>query len=172
MTPTYSLDALNALSEPAFVAALANVFEHSPWVAQRAAAARPFADVDALHAAMCAALDASSDAAQLALIRAHPELTGRAAVREGWTPESAREQGGAGLTDCSPTEYAELVRLNTVYRERFGFPFILAVRGYDRQGVLAELARRVHNSREDERRESLAQIARIARLRLSDLTGQ
>lgn len=157
---------VNAMDREAFVAALGGIFEHSPWVAQRAFDARPFASVDALHAAMEAAMRAAPRAEQLALIRAHPELAGRAMVRKELTADSTREQAGAGLTECAPEEHARLVHLNARYSAKFGFPFILAVKGYDRAGVIAEFARRVDRDVEAEFAEALAQITRITRLRL------
>ncbi len=163
------LDDLNALDLAAFVATLGGVFEHSPWVAERAFDARPFADVDALHGAMVAVVRQAPRGEQLALVRAHPELAGRAMVRRELTADSAGEQAGAGLTQCTPDEHARLVALNARYNARFGFPFILAVRGYDRQGVIAEFARRVERDPAAEFDEALAQIARIARWRLDAL---
>lgn len=160
---------VNAMNEAAFVAAFGGVFEHSPWVAQRAFAARPFASVEALHRAMAAEVDRASDDERLALIRAHPELAGRAAVRGELTHESRREQAGAGLSECSPDEFARLTDLNARYLARFRFPFILAVKGYDRAGIIGEFERRVGNARDDELAESIAQIARIARFRLDAL---
>ena len=108
---------------------------------------------------------------QLALLRAHPELAGRAAVRGELTADSTQEQSGAGLTACSPAEYAQLTDLNRRYNEKFGFPFILAVKGYDRAGVIREFARRVERDRASELAEGLAQVARIAYLRLDALLG-
>jgi 2-oxo-4-hydroxy-4-carboxy-5-ureidoimidazoline decarboxylase len=163
---------INAMDRTAFVAALGGVFEHSPWVAERAWAAKPFASVDALHAAMAAAMHAATEDEQLALIRAHPELAGKAAVRGELTADSTREQSGAGLAQCTPEEFARLQALNARYHERFGFPFILAVKGWDRAGVIGELARRVDGDRATEFAECLAQIARIARFRLdAAITG-
>lgn len=166
-----TLAGINALDEAEFVAALGAVFEHSPWIAQRAFAARPFASVDALHRAMMTAVERGSDAERLALIRAHPELAGRAAVRGELTVESAREQSGAGLAECSPDEYARLADLNARYLARFRFPFVLAVKGYDRAGIIDEFARRLDNDRDSELAESIAQIARIARFRLEALVS-
>ncbi len=166
-----TLNQLNAMTPDAFAAALAGVFEHSPWVAQAAAARRPFSSVDALHAAMCEAVEAAGDARQLALVNAHPELAGRAAVRGELTAESTREQGGAGLDQCTRAEFDKLHALNRAYRDKFGFPFILAVRGYDRHGIIANFESRVDRSYDEEFRESLAQIYRIARFRLDDLIG-
>jgi OHCU decarboxylase len=157
---------LNAADRSAFVAALGGIFEHSPWVAEAAYAARPFAGVDQLHAAMVAAVHAAPRDRQLALIRAHPELAGRAMVRNELTAYSTSEQAGAGLTQCSPQEYARLVDLNARYNAKFGFPFILAVKGYDRAGVIGEFARRLESDPATEFAQALAQIARITRFRL------
>jgi len=163
-----TLDELNATDRAAFVAALGGIFEHSPWVAARAFAARPFDSVDALHRAMVGAMHAASRDEQLALIRAHPELAGRAMVRRELTADSTSEQSGAGLTRCSPEELARLIDLNARYHAKFGFPFILAVKGWDRAGVIAELARRIECDPAAEFAEALAQIARIAGLRLAE----
>jgi len=162
------LDDLNAASAQQFVALLEGIFEHSPWVARRAAAARPFSSREDLHAALVAAVDAAPRTEQLALIRAHPELAGRAAIREHLTAESTREQTGAGLDACTPQEFARLQQLNAAYDARFGFPFILAVRGHDRTSIIAMLAQRLTNSVEAERHEALAQIGRIAAFRLAE----
>lgn len=160
---------INAADRAGFVAALGGIFEHSPWVAERAFDDRPFASVDALHGAMVATMRAAPRAGQLALIRAHPELAGRAMVRSELTADSTKEQSGAGLTQCTPAEYARLVDLNARYNAKFAFPFILAVKGYDRQGVIAEFARRFERDAEAEFDEALAQIARITRFRLDAL---
>jgi OHCU decarboxylase len=167
-----TLAELNRLDRAAFVAALGHVFEHSPWVADAAWLARPFGDVGALHAAMVGAMMAAPPERQLALLRAHPELAGRAAVRGELTADSTAEQSGAGLTSCSPDEYARLQALNARYNARFGFPFILAVRGHDRAGVLAEFERRLGNTVDDERAECLRQVARITSMRLDALLGR
>jgi 2-oxo-4-hydroxy-4-carboxy-5-ureidoimidazoline decarboxylase len=118
---------------------------------------------------MCAVLAAADAEAQLALIRAHPELAGRAAIRGELTEASTREQRGAGLDQCSAEEYAELTRLNAEYNARFGFPFILAVRGHTRSSILANMAQRIANERAVEIATALTQIERIAALRLADL---
>jgi 2-oxo-4-hydroxy-4-carboxy-5-ureidoimidazoline decarboxylase len=145
------------------------VFEHSPWIAARAFDRGPFATVAELHEAMVAVMREATRDEQLALIRAHPELAGRAMVRNRLTADSASEQSAVGLTQCSPDEYARLVDLNARYHAKFGFPFILAVKGYDRQGVIAEIARRVECDRDTEFAEALEQIARIAQFRLEAL---
>lgn len=164
-----TIDDINAQDESAFVALLGGVFENSPWVARRAYAARPFAGVDALHAAMVAAVDHATADEKLALLRAHPELAGRAAVRGELTADSTQEQAGAGLAHCSPAEYEYLTELNRRYNDRFGFPFILAVKGYDRAGIIREFARRLESDRESEFAECLTQINRITRYRLATL---
>jgi 2-oxo-4-hydroxy-4-carboxy-5-ureidoimidazoline decarboxylase len=166
-----TLREINALDAHGFVAALGAVFEHAPWIAKRAHASRPFASIDALHAAMIGALERASGDEQLALLRAHPELAGKAAIAGDMTAASVDEQASAGLGACTPEEFARIDALNRRYRRRFGFPFILAVRGLDRRQVIGELARRVERERDVEFREGLAQVARIARLRLAALVG-
>ncbi len=161
-----NLDALNRASREDFVAALGGIFEHSPWVAERAFDARPFADVGALHAAMCAAMRGAGQDAQLALIRAHPQLAGRAAIAGELTDASTREQQGAGLDRCTPDEFAQITRLNDAYQARFGFPFIVAVKGHTRQGILAAMRARVGRAAAVEFDEALNQIERIAGFRL------
>ncbi|CAM2175726.1 2-oxo-4-hydroxy-4-carboxy-5-ureidoimidazoline decarboxylase [Burkholderia cenocepacia] len=165
----YTLQQLNTMVPSAFVAALSGIFEHSPWVAEVAAGQRPFASIDALHRTMSNAVETGGEARQLALINAHPELAGKAAVRGELTAESTREQSGAGLDQCTQEEFDKLLTLNRTYREKFGFPFILAVRGYDRHGIIANFESRVNHSRAEELRASLDQIYRIARFRLDDL---
>jgi 2-oxo-4-hydroxy-4-carboxy-5-ureidoimidazoline decarboxylase len=164
-----TLDQLNRASTEAFVAALSGIFEHSPWVAGAAAGLRPFASIEALHQTMSNAVRTAGETKQLALIDAHPELAGKAAVRGELTAESTREQSGAGLTQCTPEEFDKLQSLNRAYREKFGFPFILAVRGYDRKGIIENFESRLNNSRADEMRANLDQIDRIARFRLDEL---
>ncbi|WP_414442089.1 2-oxo-4-hydroxy-4-carboxy-5-ureidoimidazoline decarboxylase [Burkholderia sp. 22PA0106] len=165
----YTLAKLNTMTTDGFVATLSGIFEHSPWVAAAAAGARPYASIDALHATMSGVVERAGVEPQLALINAHPELAGKAAVRGELTAESTREQSGAGLDQCTQAEFDRLQQLNRIYREKFGFPFILAVRGYDRHGIIANFEARVANTREQELRASLDQIYRIARLRLDDL---
>ncbi len=163
------LTKINACDPTAFVAALGGIFEHSAWVAERVCDARPFANIDALHDAMMRVVREAPDSMQLALLRAHPELAGRAAVGGELTAESTKEQAGAGLNHCLPEEFARLTALNAAYSAKFGFPFILAVRGHDRASVLREFARRVANDRATEFEEALAQVSRITRLRLDAL---
>lgn len=164
-----TLDALNQSPPPAFVTALGGIFEHSPWVAEHVVAQRPFASVEALHAAMCAAVAGAGETLQMALIRAHPQLAGKAAIRGELTAASTSEQRGAGLDQCSPEEFAEITRLNADYEARFGFPFILAVKGHTRTSIIANMRARLGHAREAEIAEALAQIERIARFRLDAL---
>lgn len=159
---------LSSLDEASFTSALEGIFEHSPWVARRAWARRPFASREALAEALIEEMMAATEAEQLALIRAHPELAGKAAVAGQLTKESTQEQGGAGLNACSPEEFARLQELNANYNTRFGHPFILAVRGYSRQQIIEIFARRLLNDATTERQACLQQIARIAHLRLQD----
>ncbi|HEX8955780.1 MAG TPA: allantoate amidohydrolase [Burkholderiaceae bacterium] len=171
-----ALETLNRASVAQFTEALHGIYEHSPWVAQRAAAARPFANITALKLAMQLAVREADTDAQLGLIRAHPELAGKAAVAGTLTPESTGEQAKAGLNLCSPEEFATLQKLNADYNARFGFPFILAVKGpdgkgYTRQAIIAAFSRRLKNRQADEFAENLRQIDRIAELRLNDLLG-
>ncbi|QAA93589.1 2-oxo-4-hydroxy-4-carboxy-5-ureidoimidazoline decarboxylase [Pollutimonas thiosulfatoxidans] len=164
-----TLRQLNALPAAEFVARLGGVFEHSAWVAQGVASQRPFDSIDALHQAMTVCVQTASPQAQLQLIRAHPELAGKAAVRGELTEHSTREQAGAGLDQCSEQEYKALTQLNRQYLDKFGFPFILAVRGYDRAGIIAQMQRRLANDVDQEQNESLRQIYQIARYRLDDI---
>ena len=162
------LATLNSMLAPEFVSALGAIFEHSPWVAGHVVGARPFRSRLHLHEAMCEAVLRAGKDEQLALIRAHPEL----AARGDLTAASTREQKGAGLADCSPDELARIRALNAEYSERFGFPFVLAVKGHNAASILAELERRVHNDSETERAVALAQIGRIAGFRLADLVEE
>jgi allantoate deiminase/N-carbamoyl-L-amino-acid hydrolase len=163
------LQELNSMPAPQFVAALSGVFERSPWVPQGVAGMRPFNSGLHLHEAMFAAVMQASVDEQLALIRAHPELAGRAAVRGELTPESTREQQGAGLAACSPEEFSSLQRLNAAYAQKFGFPFVIAVRGHNPASVIAALAERIHNTADGERTVALHEIGRIAGFRLAEL---
>lgn len=165
------LDLLNQLDAADFTEALAAIFEHSPWVAERTWARRPFASIDALHTAMCETLARADIDDKLRLIRAHPKLAGKAAIRGELTAASTQEQSGAGLGHCSPEEFARISELNDAYDQRFGFPFILAVRGHTRSSIIANMALRTHNERDAEIAEALRQIERIAAFRLADTLG-
>lgn len=162
------MNEINALSEEAFVARFGFLFEHSPWIVGRAARFRPFADIDAMHAALMRVVTEAGDATQLALLRAHPQLADKVAIAEGLTRESAAEQASAGLDRLSPDEFETFHRLNRTYAERFGFPFIICVRLTDKAGILAAMADRVTHTPEQERAAALAEVAKIVRLRLED----
>jgi 2-oxo-4-hydroxy-4-carboxy-5-ureidoimidazoline decarboxylase len=155
----------------AFNRALGAVFEGSPWVAERAWAARPYATVAALHAAMLSAVRRATPAEQLALLRAHPDLADRAALAGTLSPSSEEEQAGAGLDRLDEANYARFQRLNRAYRRTFGFPFIIAVRTHDVNGILAAFERRLCHTRAEEVEAALAEIAVITRLRLETLMG-
>jgi OHCU decarboxylase len=168
--PVITLDALNTLPLSELVATLGAIFEHSPWVAERAAAARPFGSRQQLLDAMRAVVQAAPAEEQLALIRAHPQLGSRGR-RAQLTEASAREQRGAGLDACTDEQFARLMQLNAAYTQKFSFPFILAVRGHDPASILAALESRLNNDAESERSAALTQIGLIAGYRLADLVG-
>ncbi|WP_426208015.1 allantoate amidohydrolase [Massilia sp. TWP1-3-3] len=169
---------LNSCAPSDFVATLRGIYEHSPWIAQRAAGQRPFASVAALKFALQGVVSAASVDEQLALLRAHPELAGKAAIAGQLTAESTIEQARSGLNLCSATEFTALHALNAAYNAKFGFPFILAVKGPTGQGltreaIIATFARRLRlsNARVGEMAECLRQVHRIAELRINDLLG-
>jgi 2-oxo-4-hydroxy-4-carboxy-5-ureidoimidazoline decarboxylase len=153
----------------AFTGLLGGVFEHSPWVAQKAWERRPFADVAELHLHMMAALHAAAPQQQLALLRAHPELAGREAQRGTLTEASDSEQLSAGLKSLRADELARMDALNAAYRDKHGFPFIVCVRHYTKAGIFHELVRRSALDTEREMAEALNQVAAITRLRLDAL---
>lgn len=169
----HSLAVLNALDRDGFVAALGGVFEHSPWVAERTWGARPFKSADQLHEAMIAAVREASSEERLALIRAHPELAGREAVAGALTADSTSEQGRLGFTVLSRAEFETMADLNRRYREKFGFPCIVALRLHrDGASVMAEMERRLANDRATELANALEQIGHITRGRLARLFGE
>jgi 2-oxo-4-hydroxy-4-carboxy-5-ureidoimidazoline decarboxylase len=163
-----TLDELNASDRDGFVGTLGGIFEHAPWVAERAHNGRPFTTVADLHAAMLQQVGAAGEADQLALIRGHPELAGKVARVGAMTAESRQEQGSLDLDRLSEAEFARFERLNAAYRQRFGFPFIICVRRHTRDSILDSFERRLGNSPEAERATALAEIAHITRLRLVD----
>jgi 2-oxo-4-hydroxy-4-carboxy-5-ureidoimidazoline decarboxylase len=163
-----TLDGLNVADRASFVAVLGGIFEHAPWVAERAFAVRPFALVSEIHNAMLEAVAAASEAEQLALIRGHPELGGKVARAGAMTAESRGEQGSLGLDNLSDQEFARFERLNAAYRQRFGFPFVICARRHTRDSIIDNFERRLANGPEAERAAALAEIAHIARLRLAD----
>ncbi|RZJ22181.1 MAG: 2-oxo-4-hydroxy-4-carboxy-5-ureidoimidazoline decarboxylase [Haliea sp.] len=171
--PVLLLDRLNAASLEEAASLLDGLYEHSPWIARQALAARPFRSLAHLKHAMAQVVDSAGKDAQLALIRAHPELAGKAMVSHRLTAESANEQGKAGLTHCTPEEFDTLQQLNADYNARFGFPFILAVRGprgrgLDKRQIIDTFARRLNNHPDVELAECLRNIHRVVELRLND----
>lgn len=168
------LSQLNTMPEDEFVTVLCGVFEHSPWVAEAVADGRPYATIAALHQAMVQAVEHAGAPQQLALIRAHPDLAGKAARAGDLTHASTNEQKGAGLDTLNDAEFECFHHLNDAYKQRFDFPFILAVRGFggvlhDKHSILATFERRLENTPDQEISEALRQIARIAELRLGDM---
>src|ERR1700736_1147048 len=158
---------LNARDRQSFIDSIGWVFEHSPWVAERAWPRRPFATVEELHQAMIKGVVGATVEEQLALLRAHPDLGARARLSEASTAEQAR----AGLDALTAVELDRLRRLNGAYREKFGFPFLYAVKGSTKHDILKALETRLGAPREDELNEALGQVYRIARFRLDDLFG-
>ena len=167
---TVTIATLNRLDREAFRRTLGGVFEQSPWVADAAFDRRPFATLDALHATMVDVVRSASRPAQLALIREHPDLAGKAA-RATMSAASVAEQASAGLDRLTDEEYERFERLNHAYRDRFGFPFVIAVRRHDKLAILSAFEARLRNTVDDEIATALAQIGEIARLRLETLTG-
>ena len=171
-----TLDSLNASDQATFTQLLEGVYEHSPWIAEHAWSKRPFTSLAQLKLALVDVVRASPKELQLGLIRAHPELAGKAMVSKTLTAESSNEQGKAGLTDCSLAEFDSIHRLNEDYNSKFGFPFILAVRGprglgLSRSDIIATFKRRVDNHPDFELAECLRNIHRIAEIRLNDKFG-
>jgi 2-oxo-4-hydroxy-4-carboxy-5-ureidoimidazoline decarboxylase len=168
---TLTLEALNRMSAAEFERALGEIFERSPWAAGRAVPARPFASVEALHAAMAAAVRRASRDEQLALLRAHPDLAGRAARAGAMSASSVAEQSSAGLDRLDDAEFERFGRLNAAYREKFGFPFIIAVRRHDKHAILAAFETRLAHTPPQELEAALAQVFEIARLRLDQIVS-
>lgn len=164
-----TLEELNTLPAAKFVALLGAVFEHSPWVAERAAGARPFRSRAELLDAMRAVVQRAPADEQLALIRAHPHLGARGRSRAHLTEASAKEQRRAGLDACTDEEFSQLMQLNAAYVEKFSFPFILAVRGHTPDSILGALRNRLSNDVETERQAALSQIGLIGGYRLEDI---
>ena len=165
------LSDLNICSQDDFVAALANVFEYSPWIAGQVAALRPFAGVNALFAAMKSAVDGAPKELRLALIKAHPDLASKTQRAAGLTAESHAEQNSAGLDRLSDAEYQAFERVNDAYRGKFGFPYIVCVRRHTRDSILRDFERRLPNDAQAEAETSIGEICRIAALRLDQLVA-
>ena len=163
---TIAFQDLNDLDNDEFVSALKDIFEHSPWVAERVTDLRPIKSIRGLHTCMVQAVDQASAREQLDLICAHPDLAGKAALSGELTDASTSEQAGAGLDRLNEDEYKRFHTLNDGYKSKFGFPFILAVKGHDKHSILQAFETRLKNDQSAEKVEALKQIAEIARFRL------
>ncbi len=160
------------LNRDEFLAVYGGVYEHSPWIAEAvfdAGLTRQHDAVDGLHRALAAVVDAAPRERRLALLRAHPDLAGRLAMRGDLTAASTAEQASAGLDKCTPEEFARFGRLNEAYREKFGFPFVMAVRGRSRAEILAAFERRLANDAGTELATAIEEVHKIALLRLCEL---
>lgn len=160
---------LNSFSQEEFVRIVGPVFEHSPWIAEVTWTKRPFPTLEALHVGLCQTVSDAGEAKQIALIRAHPDLVGRAALAGTLTRESTGEQASAGLNRLTPEEIATFQSSNAAYRERFGFPFVICARLNKKEAILRGFEVRLKNSREQEIRTALEEIGKITWLRLQDL---
>ncbi len=165
----FTIPSLNAFSLSEFTRVIGPVFEHSPWIAEITFAQKPFASRSHLHAALCATVKNSSEEKQLALIRAHPDLVGKLALAGQLTQESTGEQASAGLDKLSADEVALFQKNNAAYKETFGFPFVICARLNKKEAILRGFEVRLKNSREQEIHAALAEIFKIAELRLRDL---
>jgi OHCU decarboxylase len=165
----YTLAYLNSVPLEEFVALVGPVFEHSPWIAQATWGRRPFSSLEHLHRALCETVHSSSEEKQLALIRAHPDLVGRAALAGTLTQASTSEQASAGLDKLTDQKVALFQKFNQAYREKFGFPFVICARLNKKEAILDGFQIRLPHSREEEIKTALAEIEKIAYLRLKDL---
>jgi OHCU decarboxylase len=162
------MKAINELDQAAFIERFGPLFEHSPWVAEAAFRDRPFGDREELYEALVAAMYAAPMERKLALIRAHPDLAGKAAIEGTLTDSSTREQASAGLDRLTPDEYEAFTSTNAAYRDRFGFPFVVCAREHTKESILRVASERLANTEDEEIRVALEEIAKIARLRLED----
>lgn len=161
-----NLERLNKLPASDFTATLGDIFEHSPWIVEGVTDQRPFEAVEALYEAMVAVLDAASEEKKVALIAAHPDLAGKLAVSGELTDFSTEEQKSARLDQLTPEEFEHISTLNTRYRDRFGFPFVICVKEHTQASIFSYFEERVNNERAVEIKEALSQIKRIAWHRL------
>lgn len=161
-----TLDEINTLPPAAFLETFGSIYEHSPWVAEAIVSHRPFTDLSDLIGRMRTCVDGASEAQKLSLLRAHPELAGKAAIDGTLTQASQEEQASAGLDRMRPDEFAALTEMNAAYNDRFGFPFIICVRLTTKAGILAALEDRLKNSVETEFETALGEVHKIAQLRL------
>jgi OHCU decarboxylase len=165
----YTLPEVNGWEQSAFTRTLGPVFEHSPWVAERTWPKRPFASLEALHRGLCETVMASTEEEKLALIRAHPDLVGRAALAGTLTASSAKEQASAGLDKLTAQEIKLFGEFNQAYCDKFGFPFVICARLNKKAAILDGFRARLNHTRPEEIESALAEIAKIAYLRLEDI---
>ena len=165
MSQKAAIAKLNQMSREEFTAALGNIWEETPEIAQKAWHNRPFADLDALYESMVAVVQKMSEKEQLDLIEAHPDLGAKTKMAEA----SVEEQAGVGLDRLSESEYQRFQNLNKAYKDKFGFPFIVAVKYHTKESILEAFESRLKNNREQEKQQALTEISKIARLRLESL---
>jgi 2-oxo-4-hydroxy-4-carboxy-5-ureidoimidazoline decarboxylase len=163
------IDDVNKLEKSTFVSVFGAIYEHSPWIAEKAWLHRPFGSVDNIHAVMDEVVQRAGQSRQLNLIKAHPELAGRLAYSGQFTAESRSEQAQAGLTSLSKNLTIRMLELNGAYQQKFGFPFIICARLNNVATILAAMEERLQNSRETEFETALQEISKIAKLRLADI---
>jgi 2-oxo-4-hydroxy-4-carboxy-5-ureidoimidazoline decarboxylase len=170
--PKISLDALNSTDEKTFVSICGPLFEHSPWIAQRTWSHHPFKNLESLNTTLCKTMFAATPDEQVNLIASHPDLVGRLAAEGRLTKESTAEQSAAGLTQLTPEEISAFDRYNAAYHSKFGFPFVICARENKKAAILAAFPIRLANSRDQETQTALAEIAKIAKLRLLDAVSE
>lgn len=164
-----NIEQINQMNRDRFVEYFGDVYEHSPWIPLQSHANSPFQDRDDLLAAMRKVLQAATQEQQITLIRAHPDLAGKAAIQGKLTESSSQEQAGVGLDQCTPDEFAHFTELNNRYKAKFDFPFIMAVKGATKEQVINGFESRMDNTVEEEFHTALVQINRIAEFRVNDL---
>jgi OHCU decarboxylase len=168
MPEKITLDEVNGMDRGGFVERFGSLYEHSPWVAGAAEQERPFGSIEEMHGAFESSVRDAPRESQVALIQAHPDLAGKAAMSGKLTAESAREQSSAGLDRLSPEEYEDFTRINREYREKFGLPMVVFVRAHTKESILKSARLRLDNSEEEEIDQALAEIAKITRFRLGE----
>ena len=169
MKKPFTLSQINSFSHEDFVCVIGPVFEDSAWIADKTWAGHPFKSIDLLHKALCKAVQSSSEAKQIDLIRAHPDLVGRAALAGALTPASTSEQASADLNKLSADEIALFQKFNQSYRDKFGFPFVICAKLNKKESILKTFEARLKNSRKEEIKTALAEIEKIAYLRLQNI---
>lgn len=167
-----TLDEINNLKKDAFIRELSGLFEGPPWIVSRAWSSRPFAHLDQLHQTLCSIMNQASIGQQVALLCAHPDLVGRAALEGSLSPASSNEQAAAGLNNLTSEEVATFQALNRAYRTRFGFPFVICARENKKESILTGFATRLSHSYAQEITLALAEVAKICALRLHDLVDE